>query len=184
METRLKYLFLAFFLCCFSWVNAADLSDVKPLTAELQDGVPWFAVREASASESVFNLNILEQEVSAYDRVALTFFATWCEPCMAGVKRLANSYSDLQRNKVKVILVNVGERDNDLIAKWVGRLGASNFLVIKDSFSKMVELFGLVKPGQGQINLPQTLVLDKQAKPLFMIGKEGSDWPEVIWKRK
>lgn len=66
--------------------------------------------------------------------------------------------------------------------KLVESLGATVFPVVLDPYKRLSEGIGLIKEGEN-IALPMTLVVDKAAKPVFMIGQEGSDWPSVLWTK-
>lgn len=147
----------------------------------IRDSLPWFAVREITENAPPFTRANLDKYFKQYDRVAFVYFATWCAPCRAGVKKLAGATLELENHKVKVVLVNIGERDEDLIKKWVGNVGAKNITLIGDPFGRLTEGFGLVREGES-MNLPQTLVVKNDAVPLFLIGEEGSDWPDILWK--
>lgn len=157
------------------------VSQVMPLPQGLTDSLPWFAIREVSENNVPFTRTHLAQLASKSERVALVYFATWCIPCRAGVKKLAENSAELQKNNTQVVLVNIGERDEKMIQKWVEKVGATNFKVVVDPFKRTTEGFGLVKEG-ADISLPRTIVVDKNLKPMFMLGEEGSDWPEVLWK--
>lgn len=157
------------------------VSQVMPLPDGLTDSLPWFAIREVSENNVPFTRTHLAQLAAKSDRVALVYFATWCIPCRAGVKKLAENSAELQKHNVHVVLVNIGERDEKMIQKWVDKVGATKFKVVVDPFKRLTESFNLVKEGS-DISLPRTLVVDKNLKPMFMLGEEGSDWPEVLWK--
>jgi hypothetical protein len=64
----------------------------------------------------------------------------------------------------------------------VKKTNVSKFTVVSDPFKRLTEGFGLVKEGE-EISLPRTIVLDKNTKPLFMLGEEGNDWPQVLWTK-
>jgi alkyl hydroperoxide reductase subunit AhpC len=98
------------------------------------------------------------------------------------MKKLVESRQELEQNGVKVILVNAGEREEAKIKKMVETLGATVFPVVLDPYKRLSEGIGLIKEGEN-IALPMTLVVDNAAKPVFMIGQEGSDWPSVLWTK-
>lgn len=175
----LRTLLLTVALAGFAFAqNSVEL----PLPKVIADTLPWFAVREVGNSNMPFTKTHLLQLSQKNERVALVYFATWCIPCREGVKRLANSQSQLSSNKVGVVLVNIGESDEKLIQQWVNKLGASNFKVISDPFKRMTENFGIVRGGE-EMSLPKTLLLDQQAKPVKLIGQEGKNWPQILWEK-
>lgn len=180
--TTFVVIFFASFCLAFAQPKASSSAEIK-LPATLTDSIPWFAVRELNDTNSPFTKNHLSRIAEGNNRVALVYFATWCLPCRAGVKRLAENASALQQNKMQVVLVNIGERDEEQIKNWVEKVGASDFKVIMDPFKRLTEGFGLVKEGE-DISLPRSVVVDGKLKPLFMLGEEGSDWPQILWKKK
>lgn len=167
-------------LCSGAFAAPAPSQKID-LPQTLTDSLPWFAVREVSENNLPFTRAHLSQIAAKSDRVALVYFATWCIPCRVGVKKLAENNAELQKHNVQVVLVNIGERDEALIQKWVEKAGASMFKLVGDPFKRTTEGFGLVSEGQ-EISLPRTIVVNKNLKPLFMLGEEGNDWPEVLWK--
>lgn len=177
------------FLCCMCTLSSFavaetpnDKSSVKiALPKSLNDSLPWFAVREVNENSSPFTRTHLQQIAKGGERTALVYFATWCIPCRAGVKKLAENAAELQKHNVQVVLVNIGERDEKMIRKWVEKIGAESFVTIGDPFKRLTEGFGIVAEGV-EISLPRTIVVDKTLKPLFMLGQEGADWPQVLWK--
>ena len=175
---RISFLVLAFFLA----FAGAKESQRMEMPKSISDSLPWFAIRQVSENSLPFTHTHLSKLAMNNERTALVYFATWCIPCRAGVKRLVENYDELQKNKVSVVLVNIGERDEELVKSWVKKTDASKFTVVSDPFKRLTEGFGLVKEGE-EISLPRTIVLDKKTKPLFMLGEEGEDWPQVLWAK-
>ena len=185
---RLCPFFMAFLLAsslCLAEVNQVESpkgSQKIALPQALTDSLPWFAVREANEKALPFTRTHLTGIAKKSNRTALVYFATWCIPCRVGIKQLADNFDELQKNNVSIILVNIGDRDEKLIQKWLKNIGATDFMVINDPFKRLTEGFGLAKEGE-EVSLPRTIVIDNNLKPLFMIGEEGSDWPNVIWEK-
>lgn len=162
--------------------SVAEKSHKMELPKSISDSLPWFAVREVTENPLPFTRSHLAKVAMNNERTALVYFATWCIPCRAGVKRLVENVEELQKNKVSIVLVNIGERNEELVKNWVKKMDASKFKVISDPFKRLTEGFGLVREGE-EITLPRTIVVDKGLKPLFMLGEEGSDWPQVLWAK-
>lgn len=176
---------LGMLLLLSSFVFAAGSpgsSTVIPLPEPLRDSLPWFAVRNASDGETPFTRTDLLQEAAKRKRIALVYFAIWCENCRDGISKIRSARKELEKNGIGIVLVNVGERDLKLIAKWVRNAGVESYTVVIDPFNRMTEGFGLVK-GNSPLSLPQTLVLDSALKPLFLIGTEGTDFPSLFWTK-
>lgn len=161
---------------------AGKNSQKMELPKSISDSLPWFAVREVAENPLPFTRSHLSKIAMNSERTALVYFATWCIPCRAGVKKLVENIGELQKNNVSVVLVNIGERDEELVKNWVKKTVDSKFKVVSDPFKRLTEGFGLVKEGE-EITLPRTIVMDKGLKPLFMLGEEGSDWPQVLWAK-
>lgn len=169
-------------LCGLLWAAPSGPSRIVALPPAVSDSLKWFAAREMGGSNKPFTRTHLEKLAAKNDRVALVYFATWCVPCRAGIKKLVETRAELEKNGVKVVLVNAGERDESQIKKMVDGLGGNVFPVILDPYKRLSEGIGLVGEGKN-IALPMTLVVDKSGKPMFMVGEEGNDWPSVLWTR-
>lgn len=181
----IRFAFVVLLMVSLSWAGnftPDQESRRMSLPATLSDSLPWFAVREISENSLPFTRSHLAKIAKKSERTALVYFATWCIPCRVGVRRLAENFEELQKNKVSVVLVNIGEQDENLVMNWVEKNHATKFMVIGDPFKRLTEGFGLVKENE-KISLPRTIVLDKKMKPLFMLGEEGKDWPQVLWSK-
>ena len=172
---------LAASLCMTSNAAAMEKSRKMELPKTISDSLPWFAAREFSENMVPFTRSHLAKIAKKSDRTALVYFATWCVPCRAGIKRLVANIDQLQKNKVSVVLVNIGERD-ELVKKWIEKMNITQFTIVHDPFKRLTEGLGLVKEGE-EISLPRTVVLDNNLKPLFMLGEEGNDWPQILWSK-
>ena len=190
METRMMRLFLCaltlFLFGTLSWSAPAtgktpDGTLIMQLPKSVADSLPWFAIREMKDNNPPFTKSSLMQLASKSDRTAMAYFATWCIPCKAGVRKLVESRNTLKKHGVQVLLLNVGERDEKKIKNWVSKIGADVFTVVMDPFKRTTEGFGLGKENE-EISLPRTILLDRNAKPMFMLGEEGTDWPSILWK--
>lgn len=180
-------LFAILFLFAAAFANSApapvSLSKTMPIPASIQDSVPWFAARSAKDAETPWTRTDLQKlSKTPTERIALVYFATWCVPCRAGITKLKNASADLEKNHVRVVFVNIGERDADLIRKWAEKIGVKDWPIVMDNFGRLTEGFGLIRENE-TLPLPRTLVLDPKLKPIKMISEEGSDWPSVLWTK-
>jgi thiol-disulfide isomerase/thioredoxin len=166
--------------------NALSESSVRmPLPRQLAMGgaIPSFSARMPDG-EQLFQKRHLEKMVAQdpkIKRVALVYFATWCAPCAAGAQKLKAARETLRRNGVLVILVNVGETDVPAIRRWIKEYGDPGVPLILDAKTQMLGPWGLTDPS-GKVLMPRTLVLNRSLKPLFLLGTEGDDFPEILWK--
>lgn len=145
--------------------------------------LPPFSAK-AHDAEQMFQKRHLEKMVEQdpkITRVALAYFATWCAPCALGAQKLKVAKETLRKNGVLVVLVNVGETDLVSVRKWIREYGDQGFPLVMDTKSQMVGPYGLLE-ANGRIVMPRTLVLNRNLKPLFLLGTEGDDYPEILWK--
>jgi len=160
-----------------------EKSQMLPLTVQLQKNVmPWFVARDKNDLQPFSRKNLEELADPETKRIALVFFASWCIPCREGVVILRDNQSDLQKNGVKVILVNTGETDFSKIESWVKTYASEKWTVILDKFKNVQKNTGLIVDAESEIIFPKTILLDNKLKPLSLIGAEGKDWPRVLWE--
>ena len=84
--------------------------------------------------------------------VVLSFFATWCKPCIAEIPHLEKIEKDFKDLPIKFFLIDVGE-DRDTIKKFVNDRGI-HLTVLLDRYNKISEKYGIQ-------SLPRLLVIDK-----------------------
>jgi len=180
-----------FFVCLTFMANFsfAQKSEKLSLPKELQSEVPWFAL-VAKDAEGGFNGVLSKDKVKAIaaqknsKRVALVFFATWCEKCLEGLARMNKKAAELEKNGILVVLINVAETEEDYnkINKVVSRYIKDDWLLGFDPFNNLPDNFGLKRSSEMQMPLPKTLILDKDMRPLLLIGNEGDDFPNVFYQ--
>jgi peroxiredoxin len=188
VKIRALALCVAAALLAAASVYAGNLTAVLPLPKELAatEIIPHFSAKDRSGEEP-FQRRHLENMVRREPdvrRVALVYFATWCRPCAEGVRRLEKAKAELEANGVMAVLVNVGEGEEnpEPVHRWVRTYGAAEFPLILDIRKQLVGPYGLSE-ANGETVMPKTLVLDSKLKPLFLLGTEGDDFPEILWKR-
>jgi thiol-disulfide isomerase/thioredoxin len=189
MERGMSLLRIVTFISALLLLTAtarSELSVVLELPEELgADILPPFSAKDKDA-ENGFQRRHLEKTVAdapKTKRVALVYFATWCKPCAEGAAKLKKARKVLKENGVMVILVNVGEKEPEPVHKWIKDYGDPKLPLIMDTKSQLAERCGLTG-ADGVVIMPKTLVLDAKLKPLFLLGTEGDDFPEILWKRK
>ena len=176
--TRRGVLFLMGALL-LSQVHAAE-SEVLELPSQLRDSLPEFLVRDIRDDLIPFSKSTLKEMSKGYDRVAIVYYATWCPKCSEGLAQIASKREYLEAKKVKVVLANVGEREsNDKVRRYLKKLRLDSFPGTLDPYNRLLLDFGIWDESK-QMVLPRTLVLDKDLKPLLLMGKEGNDFIEKI----
>jgi len=178
---------LIFFVCLAFLANfsfAQKTSEKIPLPHELQSELPWFAL-VAKDDGGTYNGVLTKDKVKAIaaqknsKRVVMSFWATWCEKCLEGLAKMSNKAAELEKNGVLVVLVNVGEDDYAKVSKVAGKYAKNDWMLGFDRFNNLPENFGLKL--SGEIQLPRTLILDKDLRPSLLIGYEGDDFPNVAY---
>jgi len=172
----------------------AEPTNILELPKELQaEEVPWFAF-SSKDSDGTYKRTINRDDLKElakhkYKRVVFSFFATWCVPCRDGLKIISDNSEELKKNGIMVVLVNVAEKDLDnysraKIEEWVRQNGYSReeWLLVFDKFSNSLSSFGLQRNGSTEAPLPRTLVADSNLRPITLIGEEGDDYLQVLWK--
>lgn len=157
----------------------APASVKLPLPAVIQDSLPWFAVFELQNENAPFTRNHLNILAQKSERVALVYFATWCIPCRVGLKQISDNAAEIAAAKTSVVLVNVGEREKEKITNFLKKFSLENAPAVVDPYGRLTEGFGLIKTGEN-IDLPRTIIVDKSAHPVMMIGAEGSDYISIL----
>jgi len=179
---KFLHILTAVFLTAFAVQSKAEPSIRVNLPAQLsKETLPAFTAKDQDA-DKLFQKRHLEKLIEPEtERVALVYFATTCLPCREGAVKLKKEKEMLAKKGILVVLVNVGEKDVDLVHKWIDKFSSPSFHLIMDTKSQMVGPYGLLEK-DGSVALPKTLVLDKKLKPLFLLGTEGDDFPEVLYK--
>lgn len=84
--------------------------------------------------------------------VVLSFFATWCKPCMAEIPHLEKLYSEFKNKDIRFYLINVGE-NKEKVDKFVDQKKIK-IPVLLDRYQKTAEKYDALA-------LPRMFVLDK-----------------------
>ncbi len=175
-------LFLSFAMA-FAASDELEKSQILPLTAQLKkESIPWFVARDSKDLQPFTKKQLEILADSQTKRVALVFFASWCIPCREGIVRLRDNQAELDKNGIRVVLVNAGEGDLSKIENWIKENGNEKWAVILDKFKNIQKNTGLISDTETEIVFPKTILLDNKLKPILLIGTEGKDWPQILWK--
>ena len=143
--------------------------------AHVGETAPWFALWTSDGA--VVNRTSLRDPSRA--GTAVVFFATWCEPCVAGMELLRLRQRDLDAAGVQILLINV---DDDIAAAeaWLDQHGY-RWPWVHDRFSTASTAFGVLRTdGSQTLRLPFTAVVDDVESVCALLGTEGEDYVDVI----
>ena len=107
--------------------------------------------------------------------VIISFFATWCQPCKAGLPKLQSVQSKAKAAGVPMILVAVPEFTMD-VAKFLDEIGVK-IPTVKDKFAGILKqwLIGR-KEGKDNLSLPRTVLVNDDQQIVQIYGQEGDDF--------
>jgi peroxiredoxin len=97
--------------------------------------------------------------------VVLSFFATWCKPCMEELPHLEKVAETCKNQSVKIFLIDVGE-DLQKVTDFVGRK--------KISLPVLIDRYQTVAEKYDALTLPRLFVIDREG----VIRKENKGFSD------
>lgn len=110
--------------------------------------------------------------------VIVSFFATWCQPCMKELPHLQNLYEKYLDQDVKFFLIDITEATRS-VEGYEDSPKAGPFLAKKGiTIPTLIDVYGMAKKNYGATTLPRLFVVDKRRKiRLHKAGfHEGEDF--------
>ena len=108
--------------------------------------------------------------------VVLSFFATWCEPCMKELPHLQNLYEKYQEDQIKFFLIDITEATRT-VKGLEDSPKAGSFLEKKGvTMPILYDSRGVAKKRYGAKTLPRLYVVDKYRT--IRLAKKGFDEDE------
>jgi thiol-disulfide isomerase/thioredoxin len=108
--------------------------------------------------------------------VVLSFFATWCEPCMKELPHLQNLYEKYQEDQIKFFLIDITEATRT-VKGLEDSPKAGSFLEKKGvTMPILYDSRGVAKKRYGAKTLPRLYVVDKYRT--IRLAKKGFDQDE------
>jgi thiol-disulfide isomerase/thioredoxin len=105
--------------------------------------------------------------------VVLSFFATWCKPCMKELPHLQNLYEKYKNDKIKFFLIDITEATRT-VKGWENSPKAGPFLANKGiTMPILYDSRGVAKERYGAKTLPRLFVVDKYRT--IQLAKTGFD---------
>ena len=105
--------------------------------------------------------------------VVVSFFATWCKPCMKELPHLQNLYEKYKNEKIKFFLIDITEATRT-VKGWENSPKAGPFLANKGiTMPILYDSRGVAKERYGAKTLPRLFVVDKYRT--IQLAKTGFD---------
>jgi thiol-disulfide isomerase/thioredoxin len=101
--------------------------------------------------------------------VVISFFATWCKPCIAEIPHLEKIQEDFTDQPVKFFLVNVGEERTKVLS--FQKKKKVNLKILLDRYQKTAGKYDA-------LTLPRLVVIDKQG--IIRKEQKGFTDPEIF----
>jgi thiol-disulfide isomerase/thioredoxin len=186
MEAAMRMTILFALLMSVISFAGGQSKKLNPLPKELQgDIVPNFFVL-AMDNETELDRKGLKEEAqkNGAKRIALSFFASWCENCREEFKSLRKNASKLKENGVQIYLIDVGEkiiREGKKVSDFVEEFSGGSFPFYFDPGANLLKDFGFIERSATQFALPIILVLDADLRVLGAFTEAGDDFPQILW---
>jgi len=117
----------------------------------------------------------LKKPMTQPDRhvVVLSFFATWCKPCMKELPHLENLYDKYKNDKIKFFLIDITEATRTV--KGLENVPKAGPFLEKKGISMTIlnDNRGVAKKRYGAKTLPRLYVIDKYR--IIRLAKKGFD---------
>ena len=132
-----------------------------------KDGVPPFTLPDMAGHS--YSSDSLKGQI-----VVLNFWATWCPPCVAEFPSMI-ALAEHYKGSVKLVTIAADEKKED-VERFTGalKLKSAHWVALWDPDQKIAKEFGTIK-------LPETYILDKDAKLVKKVVN-ALDWtaPPVL----
>ena len=158
---------------------AASVTTVKLETsgaAKVGSPAPSFGGWD-TAGKQVLTFDALRHKPSLAP-LLVTFGASWCAPCRAGLPRLIQLSK--KHPELRLVLIDV-EADAEKAQAWAGEIGLTAPAIL-DKFGNIAKTYGLdsAESDRQSMKLPRTFLVDVAGRVRAIYREEGKDLEEVI----
>jgi cytochrome c biogenesis protein CcmG/thiol:disulfide interchange protein DsbE len=184
----MKSIFKIFFLCALSMGYSKDgeiavipEDDSKDPGLKIGDIAPSWALMSGPGKFEFLKTwteekgKRLKKPTTQPDRhvVVLSFFATWCKPCMKELPHLESLYQKYSDEKIKFFLIDITEATRT-VKGWEDSPKAGPFLDAKGiTMPILYDSRGVAKKRYGAKSLPRLYIIDKYRT--IRLAKKGFD---------
>jgi thiol-disulfide isomerase/thioredoxin len=110
-------------------------------------------------SFDIFGATINSKDWAGQKLWLISFFGTYCQPCIAEFPDLNKLYSQFKDNLV-VVMINKGKEDREELKKFRSQQNLMDFYMIRDRFGVIGDPFGVDA-------VPVTILVGKNGKVLY-----------------
>jgi thiol-disulfide isomerase/thioredoxin len=158
-----------------TWAAPGDVTTSMPQSGQAIVGQDAPFLSGWTISSKVFSTAKALKDPDS-ERIALVFWATWCQPCLNGLKVLNAASAKLKANGIDLVLVNYGE-DQETIQAFLKKHPV-RFPVVMDRWDKSGAAY--LYDETGKVTLPRTVLIDKEGRVEAIFSSEGDDYVERI----
>lgn len=145
-----KLLTLSFILCFAAIANASDSDTSKT------NSLPAVSVKDMNGQPVNFAEFVTKGQITI-----VSFWATWCKPCLIELNNVDNLYADWQE-KYKVRLIAVSVDDSRTSPKVKPYVMSKNW-----TYDILMDMNGDLKRALNVTNPPTTFLIDKEGKIVY-----------------
>lgn len=145
-----KFLTISILLCFAGFSKAGDSDTAK------SNSLPSVAVKDMNGQPVNFSEYVTKGQITV-----VSFWATWCKPCLVELTNIDNVYAEWQE-KYKVRLIAVSVDDSRTSPKVKPMVTSKNW-----AYDVLMDINGDLKRALNVTNPPTTFLIDKDGKIVY-----------------
>ena len=146
--------------------------------------VPWIAAFDLNGAPVNIG-RVLTRKTNVDGKIVpargavVQFWATWCKACLLEMQQLRDNRDRLRQAGIEVLLVNVLEDQEKVVAKMTELKMMDLFSSVRDATGSVAELVGIVPPGGASaagpdIKLPFSMIVARRGQTVKKVLTAGS----------